>query len=74
MQMLEVIRLEGHSIGQEDAFMPRDIHLLQVLLAYALTFPVWYTSQTFLKDNANITVISRCVVALMKMQLEPVRN
>lgn len=31
LQMLEVIRLEGHSIGQEDAFMPRDIHLLQVL-------------------------------------------
>ncbi|KAJ8543935.1 hypothetical protein K7X08_025553 [Anisodus acutangulus] len=29
-EMLEVIRLEGHSIGQEDAFMPRDIHLLQM--------------------------------------------
>ncbi|XP_009624236.1 homeobox-leucine zipper protein REVOLUTA [Nicotiana tomentosiformis] len=29
-EMLEVIRLEGHSTGQEDAFMPRDIHLLQM--------------------------------------------
>lgn len=30
IQMLEVIRLEGHSLGQEDGFMSRDIHLLQV--------------------------------------------
>lgn len=29
--MLEVIRLEGHSLAQEDAFVSRDIHLLQVL-------------------------------------------
>ncbi|XP_027086123.1 homeobox-leucine zipper protein REVOLUTA [Coffea eugenioides] len=29
-EMLEVIRLEGHSLGQEDAFMSRDIHLLQM--------------------------------------------
>ncbi|KAL7173667.1 hypothetical protein ACSBR2_033011 [Camellia fascicularis] len=29
-QMLEVIRLEGHSLAQEDAFMSRDIHLLQI--------------------------------------------
>lgn len=29
-QMLEVIRLEGHSLAQEDAFVSRDIHLLQV--------------------------------------------
>ncbi|KAL3518386.1 hypothetical protein ACH5RR_020975 [Cinchona calisaya] len=29
-EMLEVIRLEGHSFGQEDAFMSRDIHLLQM--------------------------------------------
>ncbi|GFY92490.1 homeobox-leucine zipper family protein [Actinidia rufa] len=28
-EMLEVIRLEGHSLAQEDAFMSRDIHLLQ---------------------------------------------
>ncbi|KAI7984650.1 Homeobox-leucine zipper protein REVOLUTA [Camellia lanceoleosa] len=28
-QTLEVIRLEGHSLAQEDAFMSRDIHLLQ---------------------------------------------
>ncbi|KAF5751547.1 Homeobox-leucine zipper REVOLUTA -like protein [Tripterygium wilfordii] len=27
--MLEVIRLEGHSLAQEDAFVSRDIHLLQ---------------------------------------------
>ena len=30
-QLLEVIRLEGHSLAHEDAFMSRDIHLLQVL-------------------------------------------
>ncbi|KAI4334394.1 hypothetical protein L6164_019092 [Bauhinia variegata] len=29
-EMIEVIRLEGHSIAQEDAFVSRDIHLLQV--------------------------------------------
>ncbi|XP_052186933.1 homeobox-leucine zipper protein REVOLUTA-like [Diospyros lotus] len=29
-EMLEVIRLEGHSLAQEDAFMSRDIHLLQI--------------------------------------------
>lgn len=30
VQMLEVIRLEGHAVGQEDPFVSRDIHLLQV--------------------------------------------
>lgn len=30
LQMLEVVRLEGHSLAQEDAFMSRDVHLLQV--------------------------------------------
>ncbi|XP_015952399.1 homeobox-leucine zipper protein REVOLUTA [Arachis duranensis] len=29
-EMLEVIRLEGHSLAQEDAFASRDIHLLQI--------------------------------------------
>ncbi|GMI96999.1 REVOLUTA, INTERFASCICULAR FIBERLESS, INTERFASCICULAR FIBERLESS 1, amphivasal vascular bundle [Hibiscus trionum] len=29
-EILEVIRLEGHSLVQEDAFVSRDIHLLQV--------------------------------------------
>lgn len=29
-EMLEVIRLEGHSLGQEDPFISRDIHLLQL--------------------------------------------
>lgn len=29
-QLLEVIRLEGHPMVQEDAFVSRDIHLLQV--------------------------------------------
>ncbi|KAK1435142.1 hypothetical protein QVD17_00902 [Tagetes erecta] len=29
-EMLEVVRLEGHPIGQEDPFMSRDIHLLQL--------------------------------------------
>ncbi|CAL5426527.1 unnamed protein product [Camellia sinensis] len=29
-QTLEVIRLEGHSFAQEDTFMSRDIHLLQI--------------------------------------------
>ncbi|WOG87592.1 hypothetical protein DCAR_0206822 [Daucus carota subsp. sativus] len=29
-EMLEVIRLEGHPLGQEDSFMSRDIHLLQL--------------------------------------------
>ncbi|KAJ1409215.1 START-like domain superfamily [Sesbania bispinosa] len=29
-EMLEVIRLEGHSLAQEDAFVSRDIHLLQL--------------------------------------------
>ncbi|WJX50227.1 hypothetical protein P8452_36561 [Trifolium repens] len=29
-EMLEVIRLEGHSLAQEDAFVSRDIHLLQI--------------------------------------------
>ncbi|RVW38841.1 Homeobox-leucine zipper protein REVOLUTA [Vitis vinifera] len=28
--LLEVIRLEGHSLAHEDAFMSRDIHLLQI--------------------------------------------
>lgn len=28
--MLEVIRLEGHSLGHENAFISGDIHLLQV--------------------------------------------
>ncbi|OWM84197.1 hypothetical protein CDL15_Pgr028189 [Punica granatum] len=29
-EMLEVIRLEGHSLAQDDAFVSRDIHLLQI--------------------------------------------
>ncbi|CAL0304075.1 unnamed protein product [Lupinus luteus] len=29
-EMLEVIRLEGHSLAQEDTFVSRDIHLLQI--------------------------------------------
>ncbi|KAL6967254.1 hypothetical protein U1Q18_033058 [Sarracenia purpurea var. burkii] len=29
-EMLEVIRLEGHSLAQEDSFVSRDIHLLQI--------------------------------------------
>ncbi|KAM7522349.1 hypothetical protein LguiA_012251 [Lonicera macranthoides] len=29
-EMLEVIRLEGHSLAQEDAFISRDVHLLQL--------------------------------------------
>ncbi|KAK9664027.1 hypothetical protein RND81_14G015000 [Saponaria officinalis] len=29
-EMLEVIRLEGHSLTAEDAYMSRDIHLLQI--------------------------------------------
>ncbi|KAF2300603.1 hypothetical protein GH714_014417 [Hevea brasiliensis] len=29
-ELLEVIRLEGHSLAQEDAFISRDIHLLQI--------------------------------------------
>ncbi|XAR59972.1 hypothetical protein NMG60_11033174 [Bertholletia excelsa] len=29
-EMLEVIRLEGHSLAQEDALVSRDIHLLQI--------------------------------------------
>ncbi|KAK9676717.1 hypothetical protein RND81_11G095000 [Saponaria officinalis] len=29
-EMLEVIRLEGHSVTPEDAYMSRDIHLLQI--------------------------------------------
>ncbi|KAK6936050.1 Homeobox domain [Dillenia turbinata] len=29
-ELLEVIRLEGHSLTQEDAFISRDVHLLQI--------------------------------------------
>ncbi|KAF8100452.1 hypothetical protein N665_0224s0035 [Sinapis alba] len=29
-EMLEVVRLEGHSLAQEDAFLSRDVHLLQI--------------------------------------------
>ncbi|KAK4765210.1 hypothetical protein SAY86_026300 [Trapa natans] len=29
-EKLEVVRLEGHSLAQEDAFVSRDIHLLQI--------------------------------------------
>ncbi|XP_059626783.1 homeobox-leucine zipper protein REVOLUTA-like [Cornus florida] len=29
-EMIEVIRLEGHSLAEEDAFVSRDIHLLQI--------------------------------------------
>ncbi|XP_076884395.1 homeobox-leucine zipper protein REVOLUTA-like [Bidens hawaiensis] len=29
-EMLEVVRLEGHALGQEDPFTSRDIHLLQL--------------------------------------------
>ncbi|KAF3454993.1 hypothetical protein FNV43_RR05441 [Rhamnella rubrinervis] len=29
-ELLEVVRLEGHSLAQEDAFVSRDIHLLQI--------------------------------------------
>ncbi|KAF7823398.1 Homeobox-leucine zipper protein REVOLUTA [Senna tora] len=29
-EMIEIIRLEGHSVSQEDAFVSRDIHLLQI--------------------------------------------
>ncbi|GLU02492.1 hypothetical protein SLE2022_197410 [Rubroshorea leprosula] len=29
-ELLEVVRLEGHSLAQEDAFASRDIHLLQI--------------------------------------------
>ncbi|CAH8357154.1 unnamed protein product, partial [Eruca vesicaria subsp. sativa] len=29
-EMLEVVRLEGHSLVQEDAFLSRDVHLLQI--------------------------------------------
>ena len=37
-QLLEVIRLEGHSFAQEDAFVSRDIHLLQVLFFLPFLF------------------------------------
>lgn len=30
IQLLEVVRLESHPLAQEDAFMSRDVHLLQV--------------------------------------------
>lgn len=36
VQMLEVIRLEGHSLAQDDAFVSRDIHLLQVVLMFSI--------------------------------------
>ncbi|CAK8536236.1 unnamed protein product [Lathyrus sativus] len=29
-EMLEIIRLEGHALGQEDSFVSRDVHLLQL--------------------------------------------
>ncbi|KAF8069798.1 hypothetical protein N665_1134s0008 [Sinapis alba] len=29
-EMLEVVRLEGHSLVQEDTFLSRDVHLLQI--------------------------------------------
>lgn len=29
-EMLEIIRLEGHSLAHEDAFVSRDVHLLQI--------------------------------------------
>ncbi|XVF46339.1 hypothetical protein PTKIN_Ptkin03bG0019200 [Pterospermum kingtungense] len=29
-ELLEVVRLEGHSLAQEEAFLSRDIHLLQI--------------------------------------------
>ncbi|XWS53279.1 hypothetical protein CRYUN_Cryun11dG0143700 [Craigia yunnanensis] len=29
-ELLEVVRLEGHSLAQEDTFLSRDIHLLQI--------------------------------------------
>lgn len=29
-EMLEIIRLEGHSLCQEDAFVSRDVHILQI--------------------------------------------
>ncbi|XP_010535608.1 PREDICTED: homeobox-leucine zipper protein REVOLUTA [Tarenaya hassleriana] len=29
-EMLEVVRLEGHSLVQDDAFVSRDVHLLQI--------------------------------------------
>lgn len=42
--MLEIIRLEGHALGQEDSFVSRDVHLLQVLpltvFAYLLVY--WF--------------------------------
>lgn len=38
LQMLEVIRLEGHSLAQDDAFVSRDIHLLQVLISTLLSY------------------------------------
>lgn len=39
--MLEVIRLEGYPLSHEDAFMSRDIHLLQVL-QYAYDYMAHY--------------------------------
>lgn len=42
-QLLEVVRLEGHSLAQEDAFVSRDIHLLQVLFLILLSYLYCYS-------------------------------
>lgn len=34
MQFLEVVRLEGQAIAQDEAILSRDIHLLQVPYVY----------------------------------------
>ena len=47
--MLEVVRLEGHSLAQEDAFMSRDVHLLQVCLLVLEVSPSFIVKSQYLK-------------------------
>lgn len=66
--MLEVVRLEGHSLAQEDAFMSRDVHLLQV---YLLVLEV---SRCFIVEQTFLMMYGRYVLGLMRMLLEHVQN
>ncbi|PHU06942.1 hypothetical protein BC332_23431 [Capsicum chinense] len=62
-EMLEVIRLEGHSIGQEDAFMPRDIHLLQDTLNAHRTLDLASSLEVGAATNPSIGDAASCYSA-----------
>ncbi|KAH0896221.1 hypothetical protein HID58_045789 [Brassica napus] len=74
-ETLEVVRLEGHSLAQEDAFMSRDVHLLQGdgqdlitsnhrTLDLTSSLEVGPSPETASGDSSSSCSSSRCILTI----------